>query len=105
MTLNKEMIGKNFFFIDKVKVDGTSIIESGKLISIIPKYNFRDAFGDSFKREVNILFEVETIDGVTKKAVSSESLVFDKLSDAINYCGVQYTTFAISVIKACGGKV
>ena len=87
MDINNTNIGQKFYFIDKVYPNDTAVIEYGILKSVLPKWNFRDSFGSTYKREENILFNTVAISGKeVSKVVTNSGLIFDKLFDAISYC-------------------
>lgn len=87
MDINNTNIGQKFYFIDKIYSNDTAVIECGVLKSMLPKWNFQDSFGSTYKREENILFNTATISGKEiSKVVTNNGLIFDKLSDAILYC-------------------
>ena len=87
MEINNKNIGEKFYFIYKMYSDNTALVECGTLKSVLPKYNFKDAFGDTFERENNILFSVQTSSNdEVSRVITNTGLVFNKLSDAISYC-------------------
>ena len=87
MDIQQTNIGQNFYFIDRINKTEGAIVEYGTLRSMLPKYNFRDAFGSNFKRESNFLFSVltDTKEEVSK-AITNENVVFENLCDVIKYC-------------------
>lgn len=79
MEVNKNDIGNEYYFIE---ASGNNVIcYYGKLISILPKYNFLDDFSSSYQREQNYLFEVlEKPNNKITKAVSDPRYIFTDFS-------------------------
>ena len=101
MLIDKKCEGQQYYFISNIiNTDKIiCVVEYGTLVYIMPKYNFKDSYGLSYKREENILFEVVDINKKTiKKVITNPDLIFENLLDCINYCGENQIVFGASVV-------
>ena len=100
MQLSNDDIGRTLYMVEPVRVDEKqfNVIYFGTLISIIPKYQFLDAFSSEYKRSQNYIFKVAgPFNQYLTKTTTSPDMVFEKIEGALNTSGVN-SLFHYSVL-------
>ena len=99
MKITKDNVSEKVYFLDR-HIQNTFVVEYGKIISVIPKYNFKDKFSQDYSRSENILIVITNSKGANEtKVVNDDSLIFEALQDLIDEYGDTDIVFGYSVLQ------
>ena len=89
MVLSKNDVGKNFYLVEPVTIDGRPIciIYYGVFTGMMPKPNYKDSFADEYKREEVYLFRVRSERNYyVAKTTGNAGAIYESFEKAHNAC-------------------
>ena len=102
MEITKNDVNSYFYFLEPI--NGTFVLQYGKLISVLPKYMFLDRFNSEYSREKTYLFEVENMHGViVNKSMTDSNYIFKTFNDFNNRINDAFFGYSV-LLKEKGVK-
>ena len=94
MEISKNDIGKYYYFGEVV--GNNFVCHYGKLVSILPKYNYLDSYSTTYHREMNFLFEEDGLTKMLTRAVSDENYIFNNIREVTEFIPTDEITILFS---------